>query len=105
MAEMLVDIGLAGTTGSGVGHIHKLLTNTIYIGRWKFNQTSLKTHKRKANDEIVETPVPVIIDTDIFERVWIRCGYCRQDLLRILQTNSRRFIEMRTLGPHPSAAS
>jgi site-specific DNA recombinase len=53
----------------GVGHIHKLLTNTIYIGRWKFNQTSSKTHKRKANEEIVETPVPAIIDTDIFERV------------------------------------
>src|SRR6476661_5506196 len=47
----------------GVGHIHKLLTNTIYIGRWKFNQTSSKTHKRKANEEIVETPVPAIIDT------------------------------------------
>jgi site-specific DNA recombinase len=53
----------------GVGHIHKLLTNTIYIGRWKFNQTSSKTHKRKAKDEIVESPVPAIIDTGIFERV------------------------------------
>jgi site-specific DNA recombinase len=53
----------------GVGHTHKLLTNTIYIGRWKFNQTSSKTHKRKANEEIVETPVPAIIATDIFERV------------------------------------
>ena len=22
----------------GVGQIHRLLTNTVYIGRWKFNQ-------------------------------------------------------------------
>src|SRR5271165_7110858 len=27
----------------GVGQVHKLLTNTIYIGRWKFNQASSKT--------------------------------------------------------------
>src|ERR1700756_981619 len=27
----------------GVGQLHKLLTNTVYIGRWKFNQTSSKT--------------------------------------------------------------
>ena len=53
----------------GVGHIHKLLTNTIYVGRWRFNQTSSKTHKRKADDEIVETPVPAIMDADMFDRV------------------------------------
>jgi site-specific DNA recombinase len=53
----------------GVGQVHKLLTNTIYIGRWKFNQTSSKTGKRKAEDEIVEIPVPHIIETDTFEQV------------------------------------
>src|ERR1700751_1767520 len=53
----------------GVGQVHKLLTNTIYIGRWKFNQASSKTRKRKADNEIVEIPVPTIIEPDIFEQV------------------------------------
>jgi site-specific DNA recombinase len=55
--------------GFGVGQVHKLLTNTIYIGRWKFNQASSKTRKRKADNEIVEIPVPTIIEPDIFEQV------------------------------------
>ena len=53
----------------GVGSIHKLLTNTVYIGRWRFNQTSSKTRKRKPNEEIVEVSVPAIIDQDVFARV------------------------------------
>ena len=53
----------------GVGSIHKLLTNTIYIGRWRFNQTSSKTRKRKPAEEIVEVSVPAIIDRDVFARV------------------------------------
>ena len=32
----------------GVGSIHKLLTNTVYIGRWRFNRTSSKTRNKKA---------------------------------------------------------
>jgi site-specific DNA recombinase len=52
-----------------VGQVHQLLTNTIYIGRWKFNQTSSKTRKRKAEDEVVEIPVPTIIEPDTFEQV------------------------------------
>ena len=53
----------------GVGQLHKLLTNTVYIGRWKFNQTSSKTHRRKADEEVVEIPVPAIIQPDTFEQV------------------------------------
>src|SRR5215472_3741059 len=53
----------------GVGSLHKLLTNTVYIGRWKFNQTSSKTGKRKPDGEVVEIPVPAIIAPDVFERV------------------------------------
>ena len=53
----------------GVGQVHKLLTNTIYIGRWKFNQASSKTHQRKPEDEVVEIPVPAIIEPDTFEQV------------------------------------
>src|SRR5215467_11518375 len=53
----------------GVGQVHKLLTNTVYIGRWKFNQASSKTGERKAENEVVEIPVPTIIEPDAFEQV------------------------------------
>ena len=53
----------------GVGQVHKLLTNTVYIGRWKFNQTSSKTRERKAEAEVVEIAVPAIIEPDTFEQV------------------------------------
>jgi site-specific DNA recombinase len=53
----------------GVGSIHKLLTNTVYIGSWRFNQTSSKTRQRKPDEEIVEVPVPAIVDQHIFARV------------------------------------
>ena len=53
----------------GVGPVHKLLTNTVYIGRWKFNQTSSKTRERKAEAEVVEIAVPAIIEPDTFEQV------------------------------------
>src|SRR6202022_1949585 len=53
----------------GVGQLHKLLTNTVYIGRWKFNQTSSKTRRKKAANEVVEIPVPAIIEPDTFEQV------------------------------------
>ncbi|HTV31288.1 MAG TPA: recombinase family protein [Xanthobacteraceae bacterium] len=53
----------------GVGGLHKLLTNTIYIGRWRFNQRSSKTGKRKPDDEVVEISVPPIIEPHVFEQV------------------------------------
>ena len=53
----------------GVGNVHKILQNTVYIGRWRFNRTSSKTGKRKPDDEVVEIPVPAIIDPVMFEQV------------------------------------
>ncbi len=53
----------------GVGSIHKLLTNTVYIGRWRYNQTSSKSRKRKPDEEIVVVSVPAIIEQDVFARV------------------------------------
>jgi len=53
----------------GVGSLHKTLTNTVYIGRWKFNQKSSRTGQRKSEEEIVEIAVPAIIEIDLFERV------------------------------------
>lgn len=53
----------------GVGNLHKILTNTVYVGRWKFNQRSSKTKERKLEDEVVEIAVPAIIDPELFESV------------------------------------
>ena len=53
----------------GVGSLHKLLTNTVYTGRWKFNQASSRTGERKPDEEVVEISVPAIIAPDVFERV------------------------------------
>jgi DNA invertase Pin-like site-specific DNA recombinase len=52
----------------GVGQLHKLLTNTVYIGRWKFKASS-KTRRKKAAEEVVEILVPAIIELDTFEQV------------------------------------
>jgi site-specific DNA recombinase len=53
----------------GVGSLHKLLTNTVYVGRWKFNQASSRTGERKPDEEVVEIPVPAIISPNVFEHV------------------------------------
>ena len=53
----------------GVGNVHKILTNTVYIGRWRFNQTSSRTRQRKPDDEVVKIPVPAMIDPQVFEQV------------------------------------
>ncbi|MBO0733774.1 MAG: recombinase family protein [Methylocapsa sp.] len=53
----------------GVGSVHKLLTNTVYIGTWRFNQASSRTRQRKPQEEIVEVSVPAIVDYHIFSCV------------------------------------
>jgi site-specific DNA recombinase len=53
----------------GVGSVHRLLTNTVYIGRWKFNQASSRTRDKKPAGEVVEIPVPAIVGPHAFEQV------------------------------------
>ena len=53
----------------GVGTLHKILTNPVYIGRWRFNVRSSRTGERKPEDEVVTIPVPAIIEPDVFEQV------------------------------------
>jgi site-specific DNA recombinase len=53
----------------GVGQLHRILTNTVYVGRFRFNRTASRTQKRKPDDEIIEVAVPAIIDADVFEQV------------------------------------
>ena len=52
----------------GVAAVHKVLTNTVYIGEWRFNVTSSRTRQRKPEDEIVKIAVPGIIDPHTFEQ-------------------------------------
>jgi site-specific DNA recombinase len=53
----------------GVGTLHKILTNTVYIGEWRFNCKSSRTGQRKPESEVVTIAVPAIIDRNVFETV------------------------------------
>jgi site-specific DNA recombinase len=53
----------------GVGTIYKILTNTTYMGEWKFNRMSSRTGKRKPDEEVITTAVPAIIEPHLFEQV------------------------------------
>jgi site-specific DNA recombinase len=53
----------------GVAPVHKILTNTVYIGQWKFNKTSSRTRQRKPDEEVVTIPVAALIGPHVFEQV------------------------------------
>src|SRR5215207_8606034 len=53
----------------GVASVHKILTNPVYIGQWKFNKTSSRTRQRKPDEEVVTIPVPGLIEPEVFEQV------------------------------------
>lgn len=53
----------------GVGPLHLILTNTAYIGRWKYNVRSSKTREKKPEHEVVEIAIPAIVDQSLFDRV------------------------------------
>ena len=63
--------GLSHANGQdfGVGSLHKLLTNTVYIGRWKFNQTSSKTRRRSPTKRSSKSRCRRLSNPDVFERV------------------------------------
>jgi site-specific DNA recombinase len=53
----------------GVASVHKILTNTVYIGQWKFNQASSRTRQRKPDEEVITIPVPGLLEPQVFEQV------------------------------------
>ena len=53
----------------GIGPLHLILTNTAYIGRWKYNVRSAKTGEKKPESEVVEIAIPAIVDESLFDRV------------------------------------
>jgi len=53
----------------GIGPLHLILTNTAYVGRWKYNVRSSKTRQKKPESEIVDIVIPPIVDETLFDRV------------------------------------
>ena len=53
----------------GVASVHKILTNPVYVGRWRFNQREAKTGRAKAENEVIEVAVPAIIERPVFDKV------------------------------------
>ncbi len=53
----------------GVGPVHKILTNPIYIGEWRFNRRHAKTGREKPVTEIIAVEVAPIIERGAFEEV------------------------------------
>lgn len=53
----------------GVGSLHQILTNTSYLGRWRYNVRSSKARKKKPEQKVVEIAIPAIIDQGLFDRV------------------------------------
>ena len=53
----------------GVSAVHKILTNTIYIGECRFNVTSSRTRQRKPDGEVVKIAVPAIVEPHLFEQI------------------------------------
>jgi len=73
----------------GVAAVHKILTNTVCIGEWRFNVTSSRTRQRKPDEEVVKIAVSAIIDPDVYEQIQMQ-----------LQARSPRVVAPRvTTGP------
>ncbi len=52
----------------GVASVHKVLTNPVYAGRWRFNKREAKTGRAKAESEVIEIAVPPIIEAAVFDK-------------------------------------
>ncbi|WP_082675670.1 recombinase family protein [Aureimonas ureilytica] len=53
----------------GVGTLHGILTNTVYVGEWVFNRRESKTLRQKPAAEHIIIAVPPIIERADFEAV------------------------------------
>ena len=53
----------------GIGPLHHILTNTAYIGRWRYNVRDAKTRETRPESEWVEIAVPALIDEARFNAV------------------------------------
>ena len=71
IASWLNKRGYRSRTGGffGVGAVHKILTNTVYVGSWVFNRRCAKTFKEKPASEHIIVDVPPIIAKAEFDTV------------------------------------
>lgn len=53
----------------GVGTIHGILTNPVYVGEWSFNKRSSKTGQVKPQHEVIPISVPAILNRSTFDKV------------------------------------
>ncbi len=53
----------------GVGTVHGILTNTVYVGAWSFNKRNSKTGQVKPQTEVIPIAVPAMVDRTIFDKV------------------------------------
>ncbi|WP_332712782.1 recombinase family protein [Pelagibacterium mangrovi] len=53
----------------GVGPVHHILTNTAYVGQWRYNVRNKATGKKSEPADVVDVPVPRIIDDRTFDTV------------------------------------
>ena len=59
----------------GVGPVHKILTNTCYAtGLWPYGKRDSRNGGQNDPSTVVEIPVPVLIESAIFERVRAKLG-------------------------------
>jgi len=89
----------------GVGTVYKILTNTVYVGRWRFNQVSSRTRRKKGEDEVIEIPVPAIIEADTFEQVQRQLHDRSPKVQAPRKRHERRQIDMDVSShTHPGAS-
>ncbi len=53
----------------GVGPVHVILTNPLYVGEWRFNRRHAKTGREKPITEVIAVEVPPIIERETFDKV------------------------------------
>ena len=53
----------------GVGPVHVILTNPLYVGEWRFNRRHAKTGREKPATEVIAVEVPPIIERQAFDEV------------------------------------
>ncbi|MDF1600961.1 recombinase family protein [Mesorhizobium sp. YIM 152430] len=71
VASWLNDNGYRTRLGArwGIGPLHKMISNTVYKGEYRFNQTSWKTKEPRPESEHITVPVDPIIDEPTYDRV------------------------------------
>ena len=53
----------------GIQKIHKLLSDSLYMGEYHFNVIDSKTAKKRPPEEWIKTTIPAMVDAATFERV------------------------------------